>query len=99
MTIAHSTLDNYVQLAEDAWRRGEFGRAFEAYTTAARTRLIMGASSGGVLLHDVTAADFIILERLSDLARLLGHTTESDELLALAISQIGSAGNQFWTDL
>lgn len=84
--------------AEDAWARGDFAAAMQHYARAVSERL---ANSGygveaGVRLE---AADFVVFERLSDLARLFGRADEADGLLAIAVNQLDAAGNRYWADL
>jgi CHAT domain-containing protein/tetratricopeptide (TPR) repeat protein len=91
-------LEAGAQKAEDAWRRGDFAAALQHYAKAVSERL---ANSGygvdaGVKLE---AADFVVFERLSDLARLFGRADEADGLLAISITQIRAAGNRYWADL
>ncbi len=91
-------LEAGAQKAEDAWRRGDFAAALQHYSMAVSERLtnIEVGVDGSVKLK---AADFVVFERLSDLARLFGHAEEADALLAIAIEQIGAAGNRYWADL
>ncbi len=91
-------LEARAQIAEDAWRRGDFRHAWTEYKAAVVERLVNSAYGVDEAAR-LTAADFVVIERLADLARLFGHYTEADELLAVAVNQIGAAGNRFWADL
>lgn len=91
-------LEAAAQRAEDAWRAGDFAAAFKHYAKAVSERLATrgyGIDAGAQL----EAADFVVFERLSDLARLFGLSGEADTLLAVAIAQISAAGNKYWADL
>lgn len=91
-------LEAWAQKAEDAWRRGDLAAARRHYAAGVGERLAhsaYGVDAGATL----EAADFVVFERLSDLARLFGEVAEADQLLASAVKQISAAGNQYWADL
>lgn len=91
-------LEAGAQKAEDAWRRGDFDAALQHYAKAVSERLASGGY-GVDASANLEAADFVVFERLSDLARLFGRVDEADGLLVVAINQINAAGNRYWADL
>jgi hypothetical protein len=91
-------LEAAAQQAEDAWRRGDFLAAFQLYARAVSERLT-NSGYGVDPAVQLQAADFIVFERLSDLARLFGRGDVANELLTIAIDQISAAGNDYWADL
>ncbi|HVG33776.1 MAG TPA: hypothetical protein VM911_11865, partial [Pyrinomonadaceae bacterium] len=91
-------LEAGAQKAEDAWRSGDFAAALQHYAQAVSERLATsdyGVAAGAQL----QAADFVVFERLSDLARLFGRAEAADQLLEISINQISAAGNVYWADL
>ena len=91
-------LEAHAQEAEDAWRRGDFDAAFRIYAAAMAERLA-GSGYGVEAGAKLEAADLFVLERLSDLALLLGRDEQADGLLDVAAGQVAEAGNLYWADL
>jgi CHAT domain-containing protein len=91
-------LEAAAQKAEDAWRNGDFAAALQLYARAMSERLANNAYGVDPTIK-LEAADLVVMERLSDLARLFGRGEAADELLSIAINQISAAGNDYWADL
>jgi CHAT domain-containing protein len=91
-------LEAWAQKAEEAWSKGDFAGALQNYARGMSERLATG-DYGVKPGAQLGVADFFVLERLSDLARLFGRTEAADELLEISVNQIGAAGNRYWADL
>ena len=75
-----------VRDADNEWRRGNFVGALDKYVAIVRGRLAAAEEDDLPAVASRSAADMIVIERLCDLARLVGyHDAAADLLKALSL--------------
>jgi CHAT domain-containing protein/tetratricopeptide (TPR) repeat protein len=87
-------LERLVTDAENLWRKGRLAEAAEIYENLLQLRLEETSDD----IYTLTAADFVIIERLADISVLLGNSEASDYLLDGMAGLSSQAGNIFATD-
>lgn len=88
-------LEAAVQDAHDDWRGGNYAASFQKYLDIVDGRLEIAEKARLPITATFGPADIIVIERLSDLARLFGHLEAASDLLE-AIWLLASASENVY---
>ena len=91
-------LEAAVQDAHDDWRGGNYETSFRKYLAIVDGRLKIAAQARLSVTIAFGAADLIVIERLSDLARLFGHREAASDLLEGIWLLADASGNIYLAD-
>lgn len=91
-------LEAAVQDAHDDWRGGNYAASFEKYLAIVGGRLAIAGKYGQSVSVVFGPADLIVIERLSELARLFGHLEAANDLLEAIRSLASESGNLYLAD-
>ena len=91
-------LEAAVQDAHDDWRGGNYAASFQKYLAIVDGRLDIAAKARLPVTVAFGPADLIVIERLSDLARLFGHFEAASDLLEAIRLLASESGNLYLAD-
>jgi hypothetical protein len=91
-------LEASVQDAHDDWRGGNYAASYQKYLAIVDGRLDIAAKARLSVTAAFGPADLIVIERLSDLARLFGHLEAADDLLEAIRLLASESGNLYLAD-